>query len=217
MKKIELILIYGILIFITSCNQYEKSKYSDNTNNILQPNPKEQTTTIANTPIIQSNCNYDKVLSNPETHELAKQLFYKTAIYSDEPLSYFDNLKNEDKLTREFYFRVLTNSYKFSNGAYAEGLGNLGKEYIENNLNDFTLFFENKICFSDKDLETWAQITLFEFEILESNIDVEKDISIVNKYCEKLIQESEQFSESQKETINKFSNFLLNEWSHFEK
>ncbi|MBK8722795.1 MAG: hypothetical protein IPL95_11150 [Saprospiraceae bacterium] len=69
-------------------------------------------------------------------------MFNNDAKYSEEPLSYFDKLKNSDKETREFYFRVLTNSYKNADGAYAEGIGNLGKNLlktIQNNLQHFLI------------------------------------------------------------------------------
>jgi hypothetical protein len=158
-------------------------------------------------------CNFEKILNAPETPELAKALFYNKSTYSEIPLNYFSYLKNNDEQTRAFYFRVITNSYKIADGAYSEELGNLGKEFIENNPKDFAIFFDNKACFDDKDLQTWAKIVLLEFEIIdESFLETGKGEPSVNEYCRKLLKESEGFKPDQKETIRKFNGFLLNEW-----
>lgn len=212
MRNVLYILTFGILTFSISCKQSDKKNENNNKNNQLVLNPGEQMKdleTIANN---ENKCNFDKILNDPKTPKLAKDLFSNTAKYSEEPLSYFVNLKYKDKVTREFYFRVLTNSYKISDGAYAEGLGNLGKEFIENNPKDFASFFENKVCFSEADLKVWAQIALLEFEIIDENIETGKGEPLVNLYCKKLIKGSEHFSESEKATIKKFCNYLQNEW-----
>ena len=103
---------------------------------------------------------------------LAKEIFNNDSQYSEEPLTYFEYLKSSDIKTREFYFRVLTNSYKNADGAYAEGIGNLGKEFVENNPQEFATFFENKTCFDDNDLKIWAKIALLEFEIIDEYIGI---------------------------------------------
>lgn len=217
MRNVVYILTFGILAFLISCKQSDKKNENYNENRELVPNPEGQMKDLVTTTDNETKCNFDKVLNDPKTPKLAKELFNNTAIYSEEPLSYFVNLKDKDKETREFYFRVLTNSNKISDGAYTEGLGNLGKEFIENNPKDFASFFDNKVCFSEDDLKVWAQIALLEFEIIDENIETGKGEPLVNVYCKKLIKDSEHFSESQKATIKKFCNYLQNEWGDFLK
>ncbi|UUV20769.1 hypothetical protein [Paenimyroides aestuarii] len=217
MRNVVYILIFGILIFLISCKQNDKKNEMYNENRELVPNPEGQImdkVTVADNEI---KCNFDKLLNDPKTPKLAQELFNNTAKYSEEPLLYFGKLKDKDKATREFYFRVLTNSYKISDGAYSEGLGNLGKEFIEDNPKDFALFFDNKVCFNETDLKVWAKIVLLEFEIIDENIETGKGKPLVNGYCKKLIKDSENYSESQKTTIKKFCNFLQNEWGDFLK
>lgn len=200
-----------------SCKQNDKNEKAYNENRELVPNPEGNSKDKVLSTQDKTNCNFDNILSNPKTPKLAIKLFNNDAKYSEEPFSYFDKLESNDKETRDFYFRVLTNSYKNADGAYAEGIGNLGKEFIENNPKEFATFFDNKNCFNDTDLKTWAKIALLEFEIIDENIETGKGEPLVNIYCKTLIKNSEQYSETQKETIVKFCNLLKNEWGDFLK
>ena len=144
MKNAPYILTIGIMTFTFSCNQIDKKEKTYNENRELVPNPEGKTKDSVSISDNETNCNFNKIITDPKTPKLAIKLFNNDAKYSEEPLSYFDKLKNSDKETREFYFRVLTNSYKNADGAYAEGIGNLGKEFIENNPKQFATFFDNK-------------------------------------------------------------------------
>jgi hypothetical protein len=163
------------------------------------------------------NCSFDKILSDSKTPKLAKELFNNTAKNSDEALAYFKYISSNDKQKRYFYFRVLTNSYKIADGSYSEGLGNFGKEFIENNPKEFCDFFDKKECFTENDLEIWAKIVVLEFQIIDENIETGKGEPLVESYSKKLIKDSEWFPESQKKTIRKFTNYLKNEWGDFLK
>jgi hypothetical protein len=190
---------------------------TNNENRELVPNPEGKTKDNVSVIDKESNCNFDKLLSDPKTPKLAKEIFNNDSQYSEEPLTYFEYLKSSDIKTREFYFRVLTNSYKNADGAYAEGIGNLGKEFVENNPQEFATFFENKTCFDDNDLKIWAKIALLEFEIIDEYIETGQGEPLVNVYCKKLTKNSEKYSITQKETIKKFCDLLKNEWSEFLK
>ena len=217
MKNALYILTIGILTFTFSCNQIDKKEKTYKENRELVPNPEGKTKDSVPLSGDETNCNFNKIITDPKTPKLALKLFNNDAKYSEEPLSYFDKLKNSDKETREFYFRVLTNSYKNADGAYAEGIGNLGKEFIENNPKEFATFFDNKTCFNDTDLQIWAKIALLEFEIIDENIETGKGEPLVNVFCKTLIKNSEKYTESQKVTIEKFCNLLKNEWGDFLK
>ena len=217
MKNAPYILTIGILTFTFSCNQIDKKEKTYNENRELVSSPEGKTKDSVSISDNETNCNFNKIITDPKTPKLAIKLFNNDAKYSEEPLSYFDKLKNSDKETREFYFRVLTNSYKNADGAYAEGIGNLGKEFIENNPKQFATFFDNKTCFNDADLEIWAKIALLEFEIIDENIETGKGEPLVNDYCKTLIKNIEKYTETQKETIEKFCKLLKNEWGDFLK
>lgn len=165
----------------------------------------------------KTDCSFENILSDPKTPKLAIELFNNTAKYSEEPLEYFDNLMSKDKEKREFYFKTITNSYQIADGAYSEGLGNFGKEFIENNPKEFATFFDNKNCFTDNDLKIWAKIALLEFQIIDDNIEAGKGESIVSKYSKKLLIESKNYTDNQKETIRKFTEYLKKEWNEFMK
>ena len=89
-------------------------------------------------------CNFDKLLNDPKTTKLAKDIINNTAKYSEVPLDYFDQLNSKDTLTKLFYFKVLTYSYKLADGAFAEGLGLKGHKYVEKHTKDFVSFFKTK-------------------------------------------------------------------------
>lgn len=157
-------------------------------------------------------CNFAILLNDPKTPKLAKDIINNTAKYSEVPLDYFDQLNSKDTLTKLFYFKVLSNSYKIADGAFAEGLGYKGHEYVEKHTIDFASFFDHKQCITEQDLSTWVDIVMLEFSLLGDN---GSNKSIVDKYLLKLKSNCQNCSGSQKETINKFSVKLRNSWNDF--
>lgn len=213
MKNIKHIFIAGLLAMLFSCGQ------SDTENKKVALAPKNQIEDSLHTAGKATQCNFDQILTNPQTPESAKKLFNRSAKHTKVSLTYFDSLKSANKETREFYFRVITNSYAIADRDYdyASELGHSGKEYIESNPKDFAAFFDNKNCFTDTDLTAWAKIVLFEFRRTDKNIETGKDEPLVNGYCRKLITNSLQYPDSQKETVKNFCDLLLHEWKDFLK
>jgi len=203
----------SILIFtlFISCKKSEKTVNSEK----LIPNPKGNKIDSVEKPKMETDCDYSTMLSNPKTPKMAKELFNNTAKLTDEPLDYFDYILNGNENEKKFYFRVITNSYKISDGAYSEGLGSFGKEYIETHPEAFASFFDQTNCFNDNDLNTWAKIALLEFEIIDDHIENSKNEALVYGYCRKLINDSKKFPESERKTISKFTTLLKNEWHQF--
>ena len=161
-------------------------------------------------------CDFDKFLKDPKTPKLAKNLLNNTASNptENESLTYFEKFKSKDKQEREFYFKAVTNSYKISDGAYSEVLGYTGKEFIENNSKEFVTFFDNKNCFTDNDLEIWADILVLEFAI---DSEGEYDKLIIDQFINKLKSNCRDCSSTQKETINKFALTLNEKWKEYLK
>jgi len=162
-------------------------------------------------------CNFDNFFTNKKTPKLAKDIYLDNDwnLSNDiEALALLDSLTAKNKTSRPFYFKVVTKTYKKSDGYFAEGLGLAGKEYVENNTKEFISNFDNKDCFTDNDLTTWAKIVILEFSISGEG---EYDKPIIDDYIKKLKSNCKECSPTQKENINKFGLILKNEWKDFLK
>ncbi len=163
------------------------------------------------------NCDFDKFVSDPKTPKLAKDIYLDNEwnLNNDnEALALLDSLVAKDKTSRPFYFKVVTKSEKKSDGYFSEGLGYAGYNYVLNNTQEFTSYFDNKHCHTDNDLATWADIVIMEFSISEEG---SYDKPIVDDYIKKLKSNCKDCSTTQKETINKFGSTLKEKWNEFLK
>jgi hypothetical protein len=162
-------------------------------------------------------CDFDKFLNNPKTPKLAKDIYLdkKWDLNNDtEALALLDSLTAKDKSARPFYFKIVTKTKKKSDGYFSEGLGLAGYEFIENHTQEFSSYFDNKLCHTDNDLATWADIVIMEFSISGEG---SYDKPIVDDYIKKLKSNCKDCSTTQKETINKFGLTLKEKWNEFLK
>lgn len=213
------ILPFLFLILLLACEQTTKKEESHITKTALETKRRDDQIdsfgSAGNKEAVQSDCNFDRFLNDQETPKIAKELYanrYK--LNDDEPLSLLEYLNAKDTNKRQFYFRVITNSYTVSDGAYSEGLGNIGKEYVENKTQEFASYFDIKPCFSDEDLETWADIAILEFSIIGEG-DYENPI--IDDFNRKLEANCKDCSASQKITIGKFGRLLKKKWQDYLK
>ncbi|MBE7176863.1 MAG: hypothetical protein INR69_10680 [Mucilaginibacter polytrichastri] len=162
-------------------------------------------------------CNFDKVVNNPKTPKLAKDIYLDKDwnLNNDtEALALLDSLAAKDKSARPFYFKVVTKTEKKSDGYFSEGLGLAGYDFVENHTQEFASYFDNKQCHTDNDLATWADILILELGIIgEGNYDKQ----IAEDYINKLRLNCKGCSTEQIETINKFGLTLKEKWSEFLK
>lgn len=159
-------------------------------------------------------CDFDKFVNDPKTPKLAKDIYLdkKWDLNNDtEALALLDSLTAKDILARPFYFKVITKTKKKSDGYFSEGLGLAGFEFIEKHTKDFASYFDNKKCFTDNDLETWADIVILEIGISDEGK------KIVDNYIQQLNSNCKDCSTTQKETINKFGLTLKEKWNEFLK
>src|SRR5205085_8655127 len=119
-----------------------------------------------------------------------------------------------DKKARPFYFRVVTNSYKQADGAYSEGLGNAGYEYVMSYPDEFSNYFVEQNAFTDNDLQTWANIVMLEFEIISEG---EYDKPLVKNYLDSVSKNCRDCSFQQKKVLGKFGQYLNERWAGFLK
>jgi hypothetical protein len=165
-------------------------------------------------------CNFNDFIVDKKTPKLAIDIYLDkdwNLSNEKEALALLDSLTAINKLSRPFYFKVVTKTYKKSDGYFSEGLGLAGKEYVENNTKEFAAYFDNKECFDENDLETWAKIVLLEFHIIQPNIETTKEEHLIYGYCRKLISNSKKFPKGQKRTIEMFTRKLEKEWGEFLK
>ena len=166
------------------------------------------------------NCNFDNIIANKRTPKLAKDIYLDNDwnLSNDtEALALLDSLTAKNKASRPFYFKVVTKTYKKSDGYFSERLGNTGYNYVLNNTQEFATYFDNKECFTDNDLETWADIVLLEIHLEQDNVETTREEHIIYGYCRKLKKQSKIFTSTQKETINKFTKVLEKKWGDFLK
>lgn len=160
-------------------------------------------------------CNFENFIADKKTPKLAKEIYLDNEwdLNNDtEALALLDSLTSKNKSSRPFYFKVVTKSYKKSDGYFSEGLGLVGKEYVENNTQEFIANFDNKDCFTANDLTTWAKIAMLEF-----SMDGEGDNKIIDDYIKKLKSNCINCSPAQQENLNKFALALKKEWKEFFK
>ena len=163
------------------------------------------------------NCNFDNFIADKKTPKLAKDIYLDNnwnLSKDHEALALLDSLNAKDKTSRPFYFKVVTKTHKKSDGYFSEGLGLAGKEYLENNTLEFISNFDNKECFTDEDLITWANIVILEFSISGEG---EYNKPIIDDYIKKLKSNCKNCSLTQKENINKFGLTLQTKWKDFLK
>jgi len=213
MKTTTLLLsLFGLV----ACNQPADKKVTDGTTKTVPIDSlfidTNKVTREVGQPSSESyNCNFDDFIADNKTPKLAK------AIYLDkdwnlsndrEALALLDSLTAKNKTSRPFYFKVVTKTYKKADGYFSEGLGLAGKEYIEMHTKEFIANFDNKDCFTEGDLTTWAKIVMLEFSISGEGED---------DYIKKLQSNCRNCSPVQKENLDKFGLALETEWKAFLK
>jgi len=218
---IIIILLFGL----TACNnRIDKSGVDENTKTVHIDSLFIDSNEINHTdrqPYKEfHNCNFVNFIADKKTPKLAKDVYLDNEwnlSNDNEALALLDSLTAKNKTARPFYFKVVTKTYEKSDGYFTEGLGHAGKEYIQNNTKEFATYFDNKDCFTDQDLETWAKIVLIEFHIIQENVETTKEEHLIYGYCRKLTTISKQFPKEQRNTIERFTKQLKHEWGDFLK
>ena len=215
------LLTIGLIFIIVACGQKSNTERS-----VEKKDSKTQTTQRKDTVVTQKDAittihksDFEKLLKDPKTPKMAIELYKnKYQMKNDnEPLELFDYLERGNIAERMFYFKAITNSYIISDGAYAEGLGCYGKEYVEKKTCLFASYFDNKECFSDEDLDRWVNIVVGEFEI-DGEIETGKyDKTIVVEFNKKLKENCKNATTNQKVTIEKFCKLLDKKYNEYIK
>lgn len=158
------------------------------------------------------NCNFDNFIADKTIPKLAMNIYLDNdwnLSNDNEALALLDSLTAKNENSRPFYFKVVTKTYNKSDGYFSEELALAGKEYIENNTKEFISYFDNKSCFTDNDLITWAKIVILEFSISGEG---EYDKPIIDDYIKILESNCRDCTVTQKENIDKFGLNLKKEW-----
>lgn len=110
-------------------------------------------------------CNFDSILNHPETPKLAKDIYLDRDwnIGNDtEMLALLDSLTASNNQSRAFYFKVVTQSERKSDGYYTEALSYAGYHFVLNHTAAFAAYFDDRTCHTSEDLKTWARIVAME-------------------------------------------------------
>lgn len=157
---------------------------------------------------------FEKILKDPKTPKIAIEIYNGTyKAVDDSALALLRYLEDDNYLVRWFYFRVITDSYKYADGAYAEGLGGMGAEYTKSKTCEFADYFNNKEIFNYNDLVTWANIVILELRIDDETgneatiLGFNEILKNNSKYCE----------QSQRKTIDSFCEVMKKEWKEYAK
>jgi len=134
--------------------------------------------------------------------QVCKDLFKNTRQPSDEVdvLALLDSVFTSNDETRPFYFLTITQTMTKADGAYAEPLGMMGKQFVETRTKEFVGYFHNESLLTDKDFDEWAKTVAGEIEISSSGREKEE----LHGLKEKMKLNCEKCDERQIKTINDF-------------
>ena len=141
-------------------------------------------------------------INHKEIPQVCKELFRNTRQPSDEldVLALLDSVFTSNDKTRPFYFLTITRTMAKADGAYAEPLGMMAKQFVETRTKEFITYFRNESLLTDKDFDEWAKKVAGEIEISSSGRENEE----VKVLKEKMKLNCERCDEGQIKTIDDF-------------
>lgn len=141
-------------------------------------------------------------INHKEIPQVCKDLFRNIRQPSDEVdvLALLDSVFTSNNKTRPFYFLTITRTMTKADGAYAEPLGMMAKQFVETRTKEFINYFHNESLLTDKDFDEWAKTVAGEIEISSSGRERE-ELMILK---EKMKLDCEKCDERQINTINDF-------------
>jgi len=106
-------------------------------------------------------------LTHKQIPQVCKDLYNGKRQPSDEVdiLSLLDSIFTSNIETKPFYFLTITKTMEKADGAYAEPLGMMGKQFVEKRTTEFVDYFINNSLLTDKDFEEWAKTVAGEIQI----------------------------------------------------
>jgi hypothetical protein len=141
-------------------------------------------------------------INHKEIPQVCKDLFRNTRQPSDEVdvLALLDSVFTSNDKTRPFYFLTITRTMAKADGAYAEPLGMMAKQFVETRTKEFIKYFRNESLLTDQDFDEWAKTVAGEIEISSSGQEKE-ELKVLK---EKMKLNCEKCDEGQIKTINDF-------------
>ena len=107
-------------------------------------------------------------INHKKIPQICKDVFNNIRQPSDENdvLSLLDSVFTSNNETRPFYFLTLTRTLRKADGAYAEAVGMMGKNFVEKKTKAFVDYFEKELMLTTADFNQWARAVAGEIEIL---------------------------------------------------
>jgi hypothetical protein len=149
-----------------------------------------------------------EVLADKNTMQLAKDIYQGKWQLSNENveslLHMLDSFPKMDPAVKGFYFVVIAKSFDKSDGAYSEGLGASGKDYVDHNITEFLNYFCGEGKLPDIYLHKWAAIVANEME----KVKVDQDHKIQSKISKIYDAKCKDCRSEQKAVLKKFEELL---------
>ncbi len=127
-------------------------------------------------------------IDHKDIPQVCKDLFNNVRQPSDESdvLSLLDSIFTSNDETRPFYFFTITRTMSEADGAYAEPLGMMGKQFVETRTMDFVNYFKDDRILTKNDFEEWAKTVAGEIQISsegQEKNEVEKLLTKMKSNC----------------------------------
>jgi len=155
----HLIVLVFLLAAQFSCRSGDSKVMVDNLSN-QKSNSDNSDSTLRGHP-------FKFYIDHKQIPQVCKDLFINVRQPTDEAdvLSLLDSIFTTNNETRPFYFFTITRTMSMADGAYAEPLGMMAKQFVETRTNDFVEYFKDERILTNTDFEEWAKTVAGEIQI----------------------------------------------------
>jgi len=147
-------------------------------------------------------------LNHRQIPNVCKDLYTNKRSPSDDNdvLALLDSIFTNNNETRPFYFLTLTKTMEKADGAYAESIGIMAKNFVEKRSEEFIKYFANEPMLTKKDFEEWAISIAGEIQISFENSENEE----IQKLKNTMINNCSSCNNQNKLLIDDFVNLIKN-------
>jgi hypothetical protein len=213
--RIRNIILLSITIVLANCNSADNTQKSK-----ITPDTVMQIVTVDTFVALQKDTADNKLifaghpisfyLSHRQIPQVCKDIYNKKRLISDdnEVLALIDSIFTPNNETRPFYFLTLTQTMEKADGAYAEPLGIMGKDFVEKRTKEFLNYFINEPMLTNEDFDEWVSTVVGEIQISAEGHE-KKEADNVKK---KMFANCSDCNEQQKLKLENFTKQIKNHY-----
>ena len=148
-------------------------------------------------------------LRHPQIPQVAKDLYLGRAepTDNDETLALMDSIFTKNTVTQPFYFLTLTRTMPKADGAYAEPLVIMAKEFAEQQPKRFTTYFLAEKLLTVKDFNNWGECVAMEFYTSNEG----REVSARAAWAKARLANCKKCSAAEKSKLREFTE-LVSQW-----